>query len=151
MKTAKRKRKLMHPKLPMQRQFPFQHEGRYFDLKAIFDKINARYFSNRLRRYTITWGRKRKLRPKEYFVFGTIQEDDRLIRIHPLLDAPFVPAWFLEYVIFHEMLHSVVPDELDPSGRRRVHTEAFNLREREFRFYKRARLWEEENLARFLR
>ena len=27
----------------------------------------------------------------------------------------------------------------------------FNRREREFRFYKRARRWEEENLARFLR
>src|SRR5437763_1895963 len=34
---------------------------------------------------------------------------------------------------------------LDTEGR------YFNLREREFRFYKRARRWEEENLARFLR
>jgi hypothetical protein len=31
----------------------------------------------------VMWGRKRKVRPKEYFVFGTIQEADRIIRIHP--------------------------------------------------------------------
>jgi hypothetical protein len=148
---ATRKRKQVHPKLPMQRQLQFKHEGRYHDLKAIFDKVNARYFRNSLRRYSITWGRKRKLPPREYFVFGTIQEEDRIIRIHPLLDAPFVPQWFLEYVIYHEMLHSFVPDEPGANGRRRVHTEDFNRQEKRFRFYRRARRWEEENLARFLR
>lgn len=135
----------------MQRQLPFRHEGRYFDLKAIFNKLNAKYFRYALRDYTITWGRRRKLPPREYFVFGTIQEEDRLIRIHPLLDAPFVPLWFLQYVIYHEMLHSVVPDEFDASGRRRVHTERFARREQKFPLYARARRWEDENLARFLR
>ena len=149
---TKRKRKLMHPKLPMQRQLPFRHEGRFFDLKAIFDKLNARYFGNSLRKYSITWGRKRKLPPREYFVFGTIQEEDRIIRIHPLLDAQFVPQWFLEYVIYHEMLHSVVPDIYDRKRRRRiVHTEEFTKRERRFPYYSRARSWEADNLARFLR
>jgi hypothetical protein len=135
----------------MQRQLSFRHEGRYFDLKAIFDKLNAKYFYNALRGYKITWGRRRRLPPREYFVFGTIQEEDRLIRIHPLLDAPFVPTWFLEYIVYHEMLHSVVPDEVDANGRRRVHTDRFNKREREFALYRRARRWEDENLARFLR
>jgi hypothetical protein len=32
-----------------------------------------------------------------------------------------------------------------------VHTEEFKRRERKFRGYRRARRWEEENLARFLR
>jgi hypothetical protein len=68
-----------------------------------------------------------------------------------LLDQPFVPLWFLQYILYHEMLHSVVPDEIVGSGRRRVHTEEFNRRERKFRSYRRARRWEEENLARFLR
>lgn len=135
----------------MQRLLPLQHEGRYFDLRAIFDGLNEKYFRGRLRGYNVKWGRKRKQRPKEYFVFGTIQEDDRVIRINPLLDQPFVPLWFLKYILYHEMLHSVVPDEPASSGRRRVHTEEFNRREREFPAYRRARRWEEENLARFLR
>lgn len=136
----------------MQRCLPFNVEGEYFDLQAIFDKVNSQYFWLKpLRGYKITWGRRRKLAPKEYFVFGTIQEEDRIIRIHPRLDAPFVPTWFLEYVVYHEMLHARVPDEYTEDGRRKVHTEEFSLRERQFLHYKRARRWEYENLARFLR
>ena len=131
----------------MQRQLNLRHEGRYFDLQRIFDKLNQRYFRGRLRGYEVKWGRRRRQRPKEYFIFGTIQEEDRVIRINPALDQPFVPLWFLQYVLYHEMLHSVVPDEELPGGRRRVHTEEFNRREREFRGYGRARRWEEDNLA----
>jgi hypothetical protein len=149
--AKKTKRKVAHSILPMQRQLNLQHEGRYFDLQKIFDDLNGKYFRNRLRNYRVKWGRKRRLRPKEYFIFGTIQEEDRVIRINPGLDQPFVPVWFLKYVLYHEMLHSVVPDEELPSGRRRVHTPEFNRREREFRHYRRARRWEEANLAKFLR
>jgi predicted metal-dependent hydrolase len=149
--AKKTKRKIAHPKLPMQRQLNLQHEGKYFDLRTIFDRLNERHFRGRLRGYKVMWGRKRKRRPKEYFIFGTIQEEDRVIRINPLLDQPFVPLWFLQYVLYHEMLHAVVPDEAGANGRRLVHTERFNERERQFPGYRRARRWEEENLARFLR
>jgi hypothetical protein len=149
--AKKTKRKSAHLTLPMQRQLNLRHEGRYFDLQRIFDKLNQRYFRGRLRGYEVKWGRRRKQRPREYFIFGTIQEEDRMIRINPALDQPFVPLWFLQYVLYHEMLHSVVADEELPGGRRRVHTEEFNRREREFRGYRRARRWEEDNLAKFLR
>ncbi|PYL09770.1 MAG: hypothetical protein DME34_01805 [Verrucomicrobia bacterium] len=150
-RTKRTKRKLAHPKLPMQRQLNLRHEGKHFDLRVIFEQLNERYFRGRLRGYEVMWGRRRKHRPRDYFIFGTIQEQDRVIRIHPSLDQPFVPIWFLRYVLYHEMLHSVVPDEPLSRGRRRVHTEEFNRLERSFRGYHRARRWEEENLARFLR
>ncbi len=145
------KRKVSCARLPMQRLLPFAHEGRYFDLRAVFDRLNTKYFANALKRYTIVWGRKRKLPPREYFVFGTIQEHDRMIRIHPLLDQRFVPVWFLEYVIYHEMCHAVVRDKYDPSGRRIVHHEKFWEREQRFPHFRKAKRWEDENLARFLR
>lgn len=155
--AKKAKKKIGHPKrkmarlqLPMQSQLNLPHEGKYFDLRKIFDQLNKRHFGGRLRGYKVVWGRRRKQRPKDYFVFGTIQEDDRVIRINPWLDQTFVPRWFLEYVLYHEMLHSVVPDETR-RGRRLVHTEEFNRRERKFPQYHRARRWEEDNLARFLR
>ncbi len=145
------KRLAVRPTLPMQRELPFSHVGKFFDLKESFHKLNAKYFGNALRGYTITWGRKRKERPREYFIFGSIQEEDKIIRIHPLLDARFVPKWFLEYVIYHEMLHSVVPEKYDRKRRRRiVHTEEFFEREKDFHWYARARKWETKNLARFL-
>ena len=146
-----RKRHLATVRTPLQRQFEFATEGRYFDLRAVFDKINARYFRNRLRKYTIAWGQRRRERPKSYIVFGSIQEDDRIIRIHPLLDRQFVPAWYLEYVVFHEMLHAFVPDRHDSAGRRIVHHEGFLEKERRFRHYRRSIEWEQENLGRFLR
>jgi len=151
-KTKKKtKRKLAHPKLPMQRQLNLLHEGMHFHLRPMFDDLNKRYFRGRLRGYKVMWGLRRKHRPKEYFIFGTIQEQDRVIRINRALDQPFVPSWFLRYVLYHEMLHSVVPDKALSQGRRRVHTEEFNRRERAFPGYWRARRWEEENLSRFLR
>jgi hypothetical protein len=149
--AKKTKRKAAHSTLPMQRQLNLRHEGQYFDLQRIFDRLNERYFRGRLAGYEVKWGRRRKHRPREYFIFGTIQEEDRVIRINPALDQPWVPLWFLKYILFHEMLHSVVPDEETPGGRRRVHTEEFNRRERRFPGYRRARRWEEDNLAKFLR
>src|ERR1041385_1437841 len=148
-KTARSKRKIAHPRFPMQRQLNLRHEGKYFDLRALFDQLNKRYFRSRLHNYEVSWGRRRKHRPKDHFVFGTIQEEDRTIRINPLLDQPFVPLWFLKYILYHEMLHSVVPEEKLPGGRRRVHTVEFNRREQRYHGYKRARRWEEDNLARF--
>lgn len=145
------KRKVSAGLLPIQRQLSLGQRGQFFDLRAIFKRLNARYFRNKLTRYRIVWGRRRKLRPVSYFVYGTIQEEDRLIRIHPLLDAAFVPEWFVEYVIYHEMLHAVVQDEVHPSGRRRVHTKEFKEKEQKYRNYRRAQRWEAQNLARFLR
>lgn len=146
------KRKACAPHFPLQRQFEFSEpgQGRYFNLREIFDKLNERYFGNRLKRYRIVWGRRRATRPREMIVFGTIQEEDRIIRIHPLLDRVFVPTWFVEYVVYHEMLHAVVPDEYDSAGRRLVHHEKFLAREKQYRWYRRAKAWEDENLGRFL-
>src|SRR5438034_4609997 len=98
-KKKNTKRKLAHPKLPMQRQLNLRHEGTHFHLRAIFDDLNHRYFRGRLRGYEVMWGRRRRHRPRENFVFGTIQEQDRVIRINPALDQPFVPTWFLRYVL----------------------------------------------------
>jgi len=149
--AKKTKRKVGYRKLPMQGQLNLRQEGTHFDLGTMFDQSNKRYFRGRLHNYKVQWGRRSKHRPKDHFVFGTIQEQDRVIRIHPLLDQAFVPTWYLRYVLYHEMLHSVVPDKLLRSGRRQVHTDEFNRRERAFHSYHRARRWEEQNLARFLR
>ncbi len=148
----KTKRKVSSVTLPMQRHLLFGEEGDHHNLKKIFNRLNRQYFrSNPLKGYSIVWGRRRRRRPKTYFVFGTIQEEDRVIRIHPLLDAPFVPRWFLEYIVYHEMLHARVPELRLGGGRRLVHTEEFEEKEKRFQHYRKARRWERENLGRFLR
>lgn len=65
-----RKRKLSVMRLPVQRELELSHEGQYFDLRSLFDKLNAEYFNGALRGYTITWGRKRKLPRKNTLYSG---------------------------------------------------------------------------------
>jgi predicted SprT family Zn-dependent metalloprotease len=116
----------------------------------VFDRLNREYFRSSLRGYRIEWGRRTAHRAKRTFVFAYIRESEKLIRVNPWLDQAWVPEWFLRYVVFHEMLHAVVPDDFTPSGRRRVHHPEFVRREREFPHYRKARRWLDANLARLL-
>src|ERR1700730_2972320 len=95
MARKKTKRKLAHLRLPKQGQLNLRHEGRYFDLRSIFDRLNQRYFRGPLGGSEVTWGRTRKHRAKDYLTYGTSQEEDRIIRINRLFVPPFVPLWFL--------------------------------------------------------
>ena len=106
--AKKTKRKVAYRTLPMQRHLNLRQEGEHFDLGAIFVQLNQRYFRGRLRNYKVEWGRRRKHRPKDHFVFGTIQEEDRVIRIHPLLSANNIPTFVIESVIHHEYLHHML-------------------------------------------
>ena len=38
---------------------------------------------------------------------GSYSVEDRVIRIHRSLDRSFVPRFFVEWIVFHEMLHQV--------------------------------------------
>src|SRR5438876_11606562 len=111
-RTIRTKRKIARSRLPLQQQLGLDTEGRYFDLRGLFNKLNARHFGNRLRGYKGVWGRKRRERPKEYFMFGTIEEEDRVIRINLWLDQRFVLLWFLAYILYPGMFHRFVPDPL---------------------------------------
>ena len=81
---------------------------------------------------------------------GTYSATERLIRIHPVLDKPWVPRYFVSFVIYHEMLHHVMPTTI-VSGRRVLHPPLFMARERFFRDFDRAMAWERAHLHRLLR
>jgi len=91
-----------------------------------------------------TGGRGRTIR------FGSYLADQDLIRIHPALDAAWVPRYFLESIVYHEMLHAVIPIAREESGRRCVHSDEFRRREREFHAFGEALDWERTNLPRLL-
>ncbi|MEM9492666.1 MAG: hypothetical protein AAGC55_26195, partial [Myxococcota bacterium] len=81
--------------------------GRVHDLQAIFDDLNQRYFNNTIEA-RITWGqRTSKPRRRNSIKMGSYSVEDKLIRIHRSLDRSFVPRFFVEWVMFHEMLHQV--------------------------------------------
>lgn len=124
-------------------------QGAVYDLGGIFDDLNARFFGGRLTA-RIGWGARRVLQHRPRSVrLGSYSVEDRLIRIHPCLDRPCVPRFFVESVVFHEMLHErhLVWRQ---NGRRRFHTQEFLRDERRFPDYARAKQWEKENVAQLL-
>lgn len=126
--------------------------GRFHDLAAYYQELNATEFENRVDA-PITWGR-RSTRPRRRSIrLGSYSPEEHLIRIHPNLDQGFVPDYFVRYIVFHEMLHADLGIEFAPSGRRRIHTPEFNQRERSYREYDRAIAWHEArgNLDRLMR
>ena len=80
---------------------------------------------------------------------GSYSVEDRLIRIHRSLDRAFVPRFFVEAVVFHEMLHQVHDIKLK-NGRREFHSKAFLADEGRFERYLEARVWEREHLDELL-
>ena len=123
--------------------------GRYHDLRAIFDDLNARYFDGRIQA-AITWGRRmRRRRRRRSIKLGSYDFENRLIRIHPVLDAADVPRYYVAWVVYHEMLHEVC-DIPVKDGRRVYHTPEFRRAEAAFEDYAKAVLWERANVSKLL-
>ncbi len=123
--------------------------GRVYDLQRIFDALNRRYFRNRVRA-EIVWGRRVKRERKHSIRLGYYCEAERKIVINPALDRGSVPKYFLEWIVFHEMLHQVV-GFTTIRGMSVAHTPEFRRREHAFPRYARASEWESRNLSRLLR
>lgn len=124
--------------------------GEAHDLQAIFDRLNAQHFAGKIQA-TITWTRAAKGQRRTSIHMGTYSDELKLIRIHPALDQAWVPEHFVEFVVFHEMLHQVHGVAGHGEARRAVHTPAFRADEKRFPRYAEARRWEKDNLRRLLR
>jgi hypothetical protein len=81
--------------------------------------------------------------------FGAYLPDARLIRIHPALDQAFVPRASVEFIVYHELLHHVMPP-VRVNGRYQIHSPAFRQREREFPAFAEAIAWRQQFLRRLL-
>jgi hypothetical protein len=123
--------------------------GRAHDLQAIFERLNAQYFAGRLDA-RITWGAApRRRRPRRSIKMGSFAVEDRIIRIHPVLDHAAVPDYFVAWIVFHEMLHGKHA-VVRKGDRRCFHTKEFLAEERTFGEYERAAAWERANMDRLL-
>jgi hypothetical protein len=119
--------------------------GEIYDLRTIFDELNARYFDNRIEA-AITWGaRCGTPRRRNSIKMGSYSVEDRLIRIHRSLDRAFVPRYFVAWIVFHEMLHQV-HDIRVKNGRREFHSKEFLADEAGFELYDQAKIWERSHL-----
>jgi len=123
--------------------------GRCFDLQSIFNAMNEKHFQGGISA-RIGWGRMPAKRRRRSIRLGVYDHQTREIRIHPSLDRPEVPRFFIEFIVFHEMLHQLFPSGAE--GSRRIHhPRGFRDREKAFPHYAAALRWERENLSLLLR
>lgn len=107
--------------------------GKCYDLGEIFRRLNHRYFAGRLPTPRLGWTLKRSRS-----ILGHYDAAHRTISISRRLDAPYVPRYLIEYLVFHEMLHMRYP--VSRRGHRRViHPPAFLAAEKRFAQYEQAR------------
>ncbi|MGD8862964.1 MAG: hypothetical protein PVI30_23320 [Myxococcales bacterium] len=127
--------------------------GDHHDLHALREGLEGEYFDV-AQPVRVGWGRMGRppgrRRRRSSIKLGSYRARDASIRVHPVLDAAWVPAYFVEFVLYHEMLHHVLGIHTR-GGRRQMHTPEFRHRERMFARYDEAIAWERDNLDRLLR
>lgn len=107
--------------------------GEQFDLSALFDELNARYFLRRLRKPQLGWSTRAWRRQ-----FGAYDPGPNQILLNKRMDRPEIPRYVVEYVLYHEMLHVKHPTR--KSGCSLLsHSPEFRAEEKLFPEYERAR------------
>lgn len=124
--------------------------GRVFDLAPRAASINQTCFGGKLE-YRIGWSNPPRARRRQRHVtLGQWDVGRRAILIHPMLDSPLVPGFYLDGVIHHEMVHIVVPSSVGCTGRMTHHSPEFRLMERAYPWFVAAQQWEKANLGRII-
>ena len=138
------------------RRLVLRPEGTVLDLREVYAALNRRYFKGKLK-VDISWGKDNVGAPRRFrrshtsiLQLGSYSYEDRLIRVHRVLDGPDVPRYVVEAVVYHEMLHADIPPEVH-GDRRLFQTPEFRRRERLYRSLWRAERWISENLPALLR
>lgn len=122
-----------------------QTKGSVYDLGEIYQKLNGHYFGGKLDLKCTWYQPKNQRRRARSMTLGTYCDDRELVRINTILDNPKVIPEFVEFVVYHEMVHHVVPAYQDRAGRRIVHGRRFREIERQFEHFDLAHEWEKKN------
>jgi predicted metal-dependent hydrolase len=101
-------------------------QGHVYDLDAIFEDLNARFFHGLMGRPRMSWSPTKTRR-----ILGHYDPAHNAIVISRIFDHPGVPRYAVEYIVYHEMLHLKHPVRLRGS-RRCVHSAEFQAEEKLF-------------------
>jgi hypothetical protein len=103
--------------------------GAVHDLQESFDRVNQDYFSGQCQRPRLTWGSRETIRKFGHYDF--VQD---LVMLSRTLDDPEVPAFVIDHVMHHELLHKKHGLRWQ-EGRRLAHMPEFRHEERTFQRY----------------
>lgn len=121
--------------------------GKVHNLEEAYARIHLEYFDNALDVAGITWF-STPVRKRRAITLGQFDSARRLVKINRVLDSEKCPTFFVDFVVFHELLHAKIPPVFDEKRRRRViHGSDFRRAEKDFAFYKEAKAWQKEHFG----
>jgi predicted SprT family Zn-dependent metalloprotease len=85
----------------------------------------------------VRWGHNIARKRRRSIRLGSYNHITLEIRIHPSLNSPRIPAFFIQSVIHHEYLHHVLGAN---------HNRRFHAHERQFRYHRESKEWLRRNL-----
>lgn len=103
--------------------------GHYHDLTAALQRVNRSYFGGAVDAPRMVWSRRPATRK-----LGHYDTTRDTIMISMSLDSADVPAYVVDFVVYHELLHKTMGTKM-VNGRRHAHTSAFREAERAFGQY----------------
>lgn len=119
-------------------------KGKFHNLELLYDAVNGEYFDHQLK-LSITWYGKERQKFRSRLNFGLYFDSLKLVKIHRLLDHPDVPEYVVAFIIYHEMLHALIPTKMSEKGFTIMHSKEFRQKERLFRFHDLAEEWIAKN------
>lgn len=119
--------------------------GKYVNLEPLLKKVDEEYFSNSLKINGIGWTQRilKTCYANYALAYGSIN-------INRAFDHPDVPEYILEYLVYHEALHSVYPPRMI-NGRFVKHTTEFRRMEKMFPDYTKSKIWLKKNGNKLIR
>ncbi|HET91349.1 MAG TPA: M48 family peptidase [Chloroflexi bacterium] len=108
-------------------------QGHHFDLEQVFERVNAAYFAGQLARPGLTWNR--TITGARFGHYDALRDT---VMISVTFDAPDVPDYAIDFVMYHELLHKHLGINV-VNGRRYAHTAEFRAAEQRFSHYEEAR------------
>jgi len=109
--------------------------GAYHDLIESFDRVNEKYFAGQMERPRLTWSRSFTGRK-----FGHYDHVRNWVMVSSTLDSAAVPAFVVDYLMFHELLHKKYGIRW-VNNRGHAHTREFYDEEHTFERYQEAEDW----------
>lgn len=119
--------------LPLVLEFP---QSGPHHLASLAAEIHRTYFF-KVPPLRVRWGHNTSRKRRRSIRLGSYNHVTLEIRIHPALNSPRIPAFFIQSVIHHEYLHHVLGAN---------HNRKFHAHERQFRYHREAREWLRRNL-----
>jgi len=105
-------------------------------LDSLAAEIHRTYFF-KVPPLRVRWGHSIARKRRRSIRLGSYNHVTLEIRIHPSLNSPRIPAFFIQSVIHHEYLHHMLGAN---------HNRRFHAHERQFRYHRESKEWLRRNL-----